>query len=119
MQAYQLKCSFNFVMDVDSTAEVTGSGIHFAVNDSTVLNCTVTGTNTLESPSLDYVWRSNSTNLTGEVESSLMLGPLTTEESGSYACTVIINDTLLSIPITVTSEEYNITVLGKCSLFTD
>ena len=104
---------------IDPTAEVTGSGSHFAVNDTTVLNCTVTGTNTLESPSLDFVWRSNSMNLTRQVESSLILGPLTTDDSGSYACTVIISDTFLSIPITVTSEQYNITVLGECSLFVD
>ena len=104
---------------IDPTAEVTGSGSQFAVNDTTVLNCTVTGTNTLGSPSLDYVWRSNSTNLTGQLGSSLMLGPLTTDDSGSYACTVIISDTLLSTPITVISGQYNITVLGECSLFVD
>ena len=92
-------------MDVDPTAEVAGSGIHFAVNDRTVLNCTVIGTNTLDSPSLDYVWRRNSTNLMEQMKSSLMLDSLTTEDSGSYACTVIINDTLLSAPITVTSEN--------------
>ena len=102
-----------FVIPIDPTAEVTVSGIHFAVNDSTVLNCTVIGTNTLDSPSLDYVWRSNSTE---QVGSSLMFDLLTTDDSGSYACTVIINDTLLSTPITVTSEKYNLTVLGKCSL---
>ena len=79
--------------------------------DNTTLNCVVSGVDILDSPTESYVWMRNSDNLAGQVESSLMLGPLTTDDTGSYTCTVTIEHNLLSTPITVTSTSgYSITV---------
>ena len=52
-------------------------------------------------------------NLTEQEASSLVLGPLMTDDFGSYTCTVTIDHDLLSTPITVTSRGYNVTLSSK------
>ena len=94
-------------------SEVAGSGTSFAAGSNTTFNCTVFGIEMLHSPALQYVWRKNSMNLTEQEASSLVLGPLMTDDFGSYICTVTINHNLLSTPITVTSRRYNVTLSSK------
>ena len=101
------------VFMLDPIAKVAGSGTSFAAGDNTTLNCAVSGIEMLHSPALQYVWRKNWMNLTKQEESSLMLGPLMTDDSGSYTCTVTIDHDLLSTPITVTSRGYNVTLSSK------
>ena len=96
---------------LEPTVEVTGSRNSFTTGVNTTLNCVVSGADNLGSPRVNYVWMRDSDNITGQVGSSLVLGSLTTNDSGSYTCTVTIKHDLLSTPITVTSTTaYSITV---------
>ena len=91
---------------------VSGGGNDFAVEDSTTLNCVVSGADILDSPTVNYVWRRENNIIQGEVESSLMLDPLTTNDIGSYTCSVSISHNLLSIPVNIDSEGLQINVVG-------
>ena len=91
---------------------VSGGGNDFAVGDSTTLNCVVSGADILDSPTVNYVWRRENNIIQGEVESSLMLGPLTTNDIGSYTCSVSINHNLLNTPVDRDSEGFQINVVG-------
>ena len=94
---------------------VSGDGNDFAVGDSTTLNCVVSNTDTLDlvlvGRTESYVWRRDGT-MVGQ-QSSLMLGPLTTADIGSYTCTVTISHNLLSRIIVRESEGFQIDVVGK------
>ena len=91
---------------------VSGEGNDFAVGDSTTLNCIVSGADILDSPTVNYMWRRENNIIQGEVESSLMLGPLATDDIGSYTCSVSINHNLLSTPVDIDSEGFQINVVG-------
>ena len=78
------------------------------------LTCDVSGTGTLENPTLDYVWRRDGVPLMREVGSSLMLSPLVAGDSGSsYTCEVTVSDNFLSSPITTVSAAETIRVFGE------
>ena len=92
---------------------VSGDRNDFAVGDSTTLNCVVSDADILDSPTVvNYMWRRENNIIQGEVESSLMLGPLTTNDIGSYTCSVSIHHSLLSIPVNIDSEGLQINVVG-------
>ena len=100
-------------MNSEPRVEIAGSENSFKTGDSTTLMCEVHGIDILDSPTKSYVWSNGSTSLTGQVESSLMLGPLTTADIGSYTCTVTIRHNLLSTPIIKKSECFQVNVVGK------
>ena len=92
------------------------SGPNLVAGASTTLSCAVPDiedNEDLQSPTLDYVWGRDGETLAGETESSLMLGPLTAADIGSYTCTVTISDATLSTAITVTSQGYSLNVFSK------
>ena len=92
------------------------SGPNLVASTNTTLSCVVPDiedNEDLQSPTLDYVWGRDGGTIAGETESSLMLGPLTAADIGSYTCTVTISDATLSTAITVTSQEYDLNVIGK------
>ena len=107
----------SFFTPIEPTAEVTGNGNSFMIGVSLTLNCIVSGADILASPTESYVWRRDGTIISGVVGFSLMFITLATSDIGSYTCTVTINDTLLSSPISVTSEEYSVCVgMLSCNL---
>ena len=75
--------------------------------------CVIHDIDILDSPTISYMWSKGSTNLTEWVESSLMLRPLTTADIGSYTCAVTIKHNLLSTPIIIKSEGFQVNVVGK------
>ena len=110
------KCQYcRALYPLDPLAKVSGNRNNFVVNESITLTCVVSGADSLDNHTEIYVWRRDSVILTGQVEASLTLGPLKTDDSGSYTCTVTINDTFLSSPINATSAGYNITISSKCT----
>ena len=84
--------------------------------DNTTLNCYSNVSGIDANLEKHYVWMRDNTVVIGQ-QSSPMLSSLRIDESGSYTCTMTINDTLLSSPITVVGEVYNITILRKCSVY--
>ena len=97
---------------------VSGDGNDFAVGASTTLNCVVSNTTTLNlvlvGRTESYVWRRDGT-MVGQ-QSSLTLDPLTTDDIGSYTCTVTISHSLLSSNIVRESEGLQINVVGKLNV---
>ena len=93
------------------TPIVTGRGAE--VGHNTSLRCNVSGTNNLVEPTLTYEWLRGNMTIPMAVRATLMLGPLRTNDSGSYRCRVTVNDVFLSDSITRTSEKVNINIQGK------
>ena len=86
------------------------SGPNLVAGASITLTCAVPDiedNEDLQSPTLDYVWERDGETIAGE---TLMLGPLTAADIGSYTCTVTISDVTLSTNITVTSQGYSLNV---------
>lgn len=99
-----------FPPTIVATCEVSGSGNVFAVGANTTLNCTVSGVDMLDNPTLEYVWKRDEETIVEEENPTLVLDALATDDSGSYTCVVTIGHALLVNPVTVTSPAYCVKV---------
>lgn len=77
-----------------SSSQVLGAGA------SVTLQVTATGSPAIGSGQLDYQWKKNGVNMTGQTTASLTIGSFTVNDAAQYACTVT-NDvgTATSAPI--------------------
>ena len=83
--------------------------------DGFYLDCDVSGTDNINSPTFTYQWRMNdrALELLDQQGRTLSLSPLVTSHAGQYTCQVTVGSSSLSSNITVTSNTQTVNIQRK------
>ena len=95
---------------VDTSPSLTAGQTGFS------LDCDVSGTDNLNSPTFTYQWRMDGRALSGQQGRTLTLSPLAASHAGQYTCQVTVVSSSLSSDITVTSNTQTVNIQCKWPL---
>ena len=111
--------------DPTITVSVASSVATPVVGSMYSLTCTVTGAERLTDAMVTYQWFKNGAEVSGQTMATLAFFPLTFSDAGSYTCEATITSSLLSAPITTSSNSLSVQLTcrsffntsGHCSSF--